>query len=490
MLPGAPSDVRADQASPVAAKMEDYQLLDRLGITAGSSLYRARRLADQAPQLFKVLEPEHATPGQLAHFQHEYALLQALTLPGVIRPLALVSGGGRYAMSLEDFPGEPLEALLVRQGRLDLPTCLTISCHLARMLAGLVGAQVVHHDLRPANILVNPQDGRVCLADFSLAATLAHELAATSSLSSAVGDLAYCSPEQTGRMNRPVDYRTDFYSLGVTLYRMLTGQLPFEAHDPLEWVHCHIARQAHAPSAVNPEIPQVVSDLVMKLLAKLPDDRYQSAHGLQFDLDRCLAQWQLCGKIECFPLGEEDLSERFQIPHKLYGREQESASLLAAFEQMAATGTPSLVAVSGYSRVGKSALVDELQKPIVEKRGYFIAGKYDQFMRDIPYATMDWLVSGEGNMWVTWREDMLQSLKPLWKSSTTWAPLRPRGASTVSGSCPASSLTRSSTRHMARTTPPRSKTAFATRSASASAKWTPTPPRKYQRDSASMKWCA
>src|SRR6202051_1523293 len=176
--------------------------------------------------------------------------------------------------------------------------------------------------------------------------------------------------------------------MGVLLYRMLTGQLPFQANDPLEWTHCHIARTPTPPAEFAPEVPQPVSDIVMKLLAKLPEDRYQSACGLQADLDRCLAQWQASGRIESFPLGTEDVPERFHVPHKLYGRGPETEQLLGAFERTAATGQAALATVSGYSGIGKSALVDALRKPIVMKHGYFAAGKFDQYQRDIPYATI------------------------------------------------------------------------------------------------------
>src|ERR1700694_2373469 len=163
-------------------------------------------------------------------------------------------------------------------------------------------------------------------------------------------------------MNRPVDYRTDYYSAAVLLFLMLTGQLPFQANDPLEWAHCHIARMPTPPSEIAPEVPQPVSGIVMKLLARLPEDRYQSAYGLQADLDRCLAQWQASGRIEPFPLGADDVSERFQVPHKLYGRGLEAEQLLGAFERMAATGQAALATVSGYSGIGKSSLVDALRK--------------------------------------------------------------------------------------------------------------------------------
>jgi PAS domain S-box-containing protein len=276
---------------------------------------------------------------------------------------------GRTVMIIANYRG--LDAVLGAHLRMDLPDCLRSASHLTRALAGIHAAQLIHQDIRPANILVAPETGEVQLAD-----------------NTAPRDWAYVSPEQTGRMNRSVDYRTDFYSLGITLYRMLTGRLPFQGNDALEWTHCHIARSPPPPAEVAPDIPEAVSGIVMKLLAKLPEDRYQSAHGLQADLERCLVQWQACGRIDPFPLAADDVSDRFQIPHKLYGRDQERATLLAAFTRVASSGDAALVTVSGYSGIGKSSLVHELHQPIVRESGYFISGKFDQFMRDIPYATL------------------------------------------------------------------------------------------------------
>jgi serine/threonine protein kinase len=310
-------------------------------------------------------------------------LLQTLKLAGVAKPLALVDDCGRLASILEDFSGESLETVLCHGPCPDLPRCLAIAHRLADALAGINTAHIIHRDLRPANILVAPETGDVLLVDFSLATTQKHTVSPEDVVVS-VGEWAYMSPEQTGRMNRPVDYRTDCYSMGVLLYRMLTGQLPFQASDPLEWTHCHIARMPPPPCDIAPAVPQPVSDIVMKLLAKLPEDRYQSMHGVQSDLDQCLAQWRASGQIESFRLGTVDLSDRFQIPHRLYGRDQESNELLGVFELMAATGRAALATVSGYSGIGKSSLVDALRKPIVTKHGYFISGKFDQYRRDIP----------------------------------------------------------------------------------------------------------
>jgi PAS domain S-box-containing protein len=363
------------------------QTIDRICTTAGSDLYRARRLTDGMPVLLKLL-PVHADAGQSVRFKREYLLLQSLNVAGIAKPLAFIDERGSLALILKDFSGESLETVLGRALRLSLPDCLTIARDLADALAGIDAARVIHRDIRPPNILVMPESGGVLLVDLSRATTQEHNTVSPGDDVVSVGDWAYMSPEQTGRMNRPVDYRTDSYSMGVLLYRMLTGQLPFQASDPLEWTHCHIARMPTPPSEIVPEVPQPVSDIVMKLLAKLPEDRYQSAHGLRADLDRCLAQWRALGRVEPFRLGMDDFSERFQIPRKLYGREEEANRLLDAFERMASTGRAALATVSGYSGIGKSLLVDALRKPIVAKHGYFISGKFDQYQRDIPYATL------------------------------------------------------------------------------------------------------
>ncbi|SFU73674.1 AAA family ATPase [Pseudoduganella namucuonensis] len=281
-------------------------------------------------------------------------------------------------MVIPDHQLRTLDAVQDPGARMALPDCLRIASQLAQALADLHAAQLIHGDIRPANLVIARKHGVLQLMDLGPASAAG---------TAAPGDWAYVSPEQTGRMNRPVDHRSDFYSLGVTLYRMLTGQLPFQGGDPLEWTHCHIARTAPPPRAVA-DIPEAVSAIVMKLLAKLPEDRYQSARGLQADLQRCLAQWQAEGRVDPFPPGADDVSERFQIPHKLYGRERERAALLDAFVRMAASGEATLVTVSGYSGIGKSSLVHELHQPIVRERGYFISGKFDQFMRDVPYATL------------------------------------------------------------------------------------------------------
>ena len=367
-----------------------YQILEHLGTAADAHLYRARYVDSGKPAMLKRFDPANVSTVTPAHFRDEYALLQSLDIAGIIKPVALFNEGEYLTMTLDaldDFAGESLEFLLERHPRMEWLVCVDIASQLAQTLAGVHAARIIHRDIRPANILVARESHRVLLADFSIA-TRQDQAFSSDGRAARPADWAYLSPEQTGRMNRTVDYRTDFYSLGITLYRMLTGCLPFAANDPLEWTHCHVARIPPPPCDIAPDVPQPVSDIVMKLLAKLPEDRYQSMRGVQADLDRCLAQWRAAGRVDVFPLGEEDVSDRFQIPRKLYGRDQERTTLLAAFDRMATSGQSTLVTVSGYLGIGKSALVGELHQPIVAKRGYFIAGKFDQYQRDIPYATL------------------------------------------------------------------------------------------------------
>jgi diguanylate cyclase (GGDEF)-like protein/PAS domain S-box-containing protein len=356
-----------------------YQIINRIATTADSHLYRAQCVADGAPALLKMPEPAHA-----ARFRREYAILRALDIPGVIKPSELIDEPGRLVMVLDNFEGQPFESFL-NQHAPDLPLCLRIGLQLSHILGGLHAAHLIHRDIRPANLMLL-LEGKICLLDLSLASAEPAQTATADN--QPVGDWAYISPEQTGRMNRAVDYRTDFYSLGVTLYRMLTGQLPCQGKDALEWAHCHLASLPRPPSEINPAIPPVLSDIVLKLLAKMPEDRYQSAHGLQFDLEQCLAQWDADGSIAPFVLGAQDMSEHFQIPHRLVGREAEVKQLLASFDAVAASGRTALMLVSGSAGVGKSALVRELHQPIMGRHGYFISGKFDQYQRGIPYATI------------------------------------------------------------------------------------------------------
>ncbi len=398
----------------------NYQILEQIGMTGGGPLHLARELPAGTSALLKLPAHDNAADG----LRREYGLLQSLDAPEILKPLALLEEGPHLALVLEAFAGEGLDAVLARPPQLGLPKALALALQAARALAALHAAGIVHGDIQPANFLLAHDHDEVPLADVQLKlADLSRATAredAASARTAAGRDWAYVSPEQTGRMNRPADHRTDFYSLGVMLYRLLTGQLPFEADDPLEWVHCHLARKPVPPHEQISTVPAAVSALVLKLLAKLPEERYQSAHGLLADLEQCLAQWQAAGEITPFALGRRDVADRFQIPLKLYGRERERAALLAAFEAVATTGAATLVTVAGYSGGGKSALIETLHQPVVARRGYFQAGKFDQYQRDIPYATLaqafDGLVRhllGESEAGIAhWRQTLHEALAP------------------------------------------------------------------------------
>ena len=352
------------------------------------TLYRGRQCGNPSPVLAVALVAEQPSPQSLRRLEHEYSLAAELDPVWAAKPLALTRHEGRTILVLNDPGGEPLDWILERcQGQpLDLTRSLRIAISLATALGQVHRRGFIHKDIKPANVLVD-DNGNVWLTGFGIASQLPHECQVPAPPEIIAGTLAYMSPEQTGRMNRSIGTRSDLYSLGVTFYQMLTGVLPFAAADPVEWVHCHIARQAIPPDD-RATVPEPLSAIIMKLLDKNAEERYQTASGLESDLRRCLAEWQSHGRIDPFPLGAHDLSDRLLIPEKLYGREREIDALLAAFDRVVAQGTPELVLVSGYSGVGKSSVVNELHKVLVPPRGFFAAGKFDQYKRDIPYATL------------------------------------------------------------------------------------------------------
>ncbi|MGF6301396.1 putative ATPase [Paraburkholderia sp. WC7.3d] len=361
---------------------------------------------------------EHPPLGILDRLAHEFGLKDELYGGWAVRPLELVREGGRTLLVLEDPGGEPLAQLL--GAPMGVASVLHLAVGIAAALGKLHQRGLVHKDLKPAHILVNCADGQARLTGFGIASRLPRERQAPELLETIAGTLAYMAPEQTGRMNRSIDSRSDLYSFGVTLYQMLTGALPFTAADPMEWVHCHIARKPAPPNERSETVPAAVSQLVMKLLAKTAEERYQTAAGVERDLRRCLSDWERQQRIDDFPLGEHDTPDRLLIPEKLYGRAREIETLLASFDRVVNGGAPALVMVSGYSGIGKSAFVNELHKVLVPPRGLFASGKFDQYKRDIPYSTLVQafqslvrpLLGKRDTELARWRDALLEALRP------------------------------------------------------------------------------
>ncbi|AFY44419.1 ATP-binding sensor histidine kinase [Nostoc sp. PCC 7107] len=368
-----------------------YQIIEELYNGSRTQVYRGYRQTDSLPVVIKLLKNPYPSFSELVQFRNQYTIAKNLNSPLIIQTYSLEPYQNGYVLVMEDFGGISLKEWGIENresgmgGSLQsLEEFLEIAIALCSTLEILYRDCIIHKDIKPNNILINPETKQVKLIDFSIASLLPRETQTQVNPNVLEGTLAYISPEQTGRMNRGIDYRTDFYSLGVTFYELLTGELPFKSHDAMELVHCHIAKMP-VGLGNSEEIPQVISEIVMKLMAKNAEDRYQSALGLKYDLSKCLVQLKEHGKIENFPIAQRDVCDRFIIPDKLYGRESEVEKLLQAFERVS-IGASEIMLVAGFSGIGKTAVVNEVHKPIVRQHGYFIKGKFDQFNRNIPFS--------------------------------------------------------------------------------------------------------
>jgi predicted ATPase len=399
-----------------------HRILAQIYESSNSLVYRAVRELDNQPIILKLLKPDYPTSSELIRYKQEYEITRSLQLEGVVKAYNLQKYQNSLVMFLEDFGGESLEILFGLRN-FTLSEILSLAIQITKALGEIHTANIIHKDINPANIVFNPHTGQVKIIDFGISTVFIRENPTIKNPNLLEGTLAYVSPEQTGRMNRALDYRTDFYSLGATLYKLLTQRLPFESTDALELVHCHIAKQPTPPHQLAQNIPQMVSNLVMKLLAKTAEERYQSALGIKVDLEECLMQLQTTNAIADFPLAHQDISGNFQIPQRLYGREQEIQTLMTAFERVAMGRNfnqfkNEMILVIGHAGIGKSALVQEIYKPITQRRGYFISGKFDQFQHNIPYlavvqafrSLVQQLLSESEVQLAQWREKLLTAL--------------------------------------------------------------------------------
>ncbi len=409
-------------------KFSNYILQEKIHETRNSIIYRGYKENETQPLVIKLLKTANPTPSEIARFKQEYNLVQKLHIENIIKIFDLVEHNNQYAIIEEDFGGKSLKEMLKTE-KIDLKSFLQISSKVSETLGLIHKNNVIHLDIKPDNILINPENDEVKVTDFGISAVLTHANDELYNPDVIEGTLSYLSPEQTGRMNRGVDYRTDIYSLGATFFEMLTGEVPFKSNDPMELIHSHIARQPLSPSLLNSSIPPVLDAITLKLLSKNPEERYQNCLGLMADLDECLKQLTEKGKIDEFPIAQKDISIRFNIPRSLVDRENERIELMRCFERTC-KGLSEIMLVTGQPGIGKSALVNEIYKPIIAKKGYFIFGKYDQFRKDVPYSAIIQSFQGlirqiisESEVKIkSWREKLLAALGPNGKVITDVIP--------------------------------------------------------------------
>jgi predicted ATPase/signal transduction histidine kinase/tRNA A-37 threonylcarbamoyl transferase component Bud32 len=378
-----------------------YRIEEKIFESSNSLVFRAWKEDTDLPVVIKLLKGEYPKPERIVRFRREYETLKGIDIKGVIKVFDFESFKNSYAISMEDFKAESVKLILEKK-KLTLSEFLKLTIKITEILNQLHQLNIIHKNINPSNILWNEESGELKLIDFGISAVLSHEIATIQNPNEFEGTLSYMSPEQTGRMNRTIDYRTDMYSLGITFYEMMTGRLPFESNDPMEMIYCHIAKTPQPPHlsasayfSKDPKGLEILSKIILKLMSKGSEDRYLSFYGLKYDLEKCLKYLkknQTLSGLDFHP-GDNDFSDKFRIPQKLYGREPEIATLLDAFRRVCSRHqegrmSSEMMMVTGYAGIGKSALVNEIHIPIVEKRGYFISGKFDRFKRNIPYSAL------------------------------------------------------------------------------------------------------
>ncbi|MCP4135236.1 MAG: serine/threonine-protein kinase PknK [bacterium] len=415
--------------------MKGYQNPEKIYESAQSLVFRAIKEQNNQPVILKILNNNSPAPEEILEFNREYELTAMFTnrgsapSEGVIGVYEISKIENSPVIVMEDIGARSLAEIL-KSMKLYPDKFLDLAVRIAKIIGNIHKRNIIHKDINPSNIIWNIEKDILRIIDFGIATELPREITSVKNPNVLVGTIAYISPEQTGRMNRSLDYRTDFYSLGVTFYWMLSGRLPFESHDLLELVHSHIAVMPVSPHEIDEKIPEPISKIIMKLMTKNAEDRYLSAHGLKADLERCKKELRDTGAISPFELATHDVSDKFQIPQKLYGRKQEISTLMSAFERVNKGGTE-LMLVSGFSGIGKSVLINEIQKPIVKHSGYFISGKFERLKKDVPYSAIiqaftglakQVLSEGEDNI-TEWKKRIVSALGPNGKIVTGIIPL-------------------------------------------------------------------
>lgn len=398
-------------------QIKNYSIEEEVFQSNNSVIYRAKQLPDNRPVILKVLKELYPTPEKIAWFQREFDILNALRVQDTIKAYELTLNCEQPFMVLEDFGATSLK-LLKLGGQLSISEFFKLALKMTQILGEVHQEDIIHKDVNLSNIVMNPETKQIKFIDFGISTVLSQEVQTLQSTGVLEGTLSYMSPEQTGRMNRRLDYRTDYYSLGVTFYELLTNQLPFNAKDHLGIVHAHLAVEPTAPHHYNSDIPPMLSEIILKLMAKNSEDRYQSYQGIQHDLKLAFERYNNQTNTP-FVLGKMDVSKRFQLPQKLYGRQSEIEQLLASFHQVS-QGLSTMMLISGHAGIGKSALVQELYKPLTRNRGHFISGKFDQYQRNIPYASliqafqslMRHLLTEDKEALKHWKEKLNAALNP------------------------------------------------------------------------------
>jgi len=401
----------SDDFNKSGFRIKGFKISETLYYSDSTRVYRGIRESDQSRVILRTCG-EQANASQIARLSSSAEILRGFEHPNIARVLDNIDAAGLPCLVMEDTGSIDLNHYLseLKGQQLPLNKFLDIAIQLSDALSIIHHAQVIHKDLHLGNIIINPETMILQIIDFGLASLLSREQPSLTPANNLEGVLAYISPEQTGRMNRSLDYRSDFYTLGVSLYHLLTGHLPFEADDAIGLVHAHIAREQIPAHECRPEVPQAVSDIIDKLMNKTAELRYQSALGLKQDLEICRRHIIAGSPIPTFALGLNDISDRFQVPQVLYGREQEVQRLMNCF-YLAAQGKPQLLAVEGFSGIGKSALIHEIHKPIAAHSGIFTAGKFDQFQKNIPYSALKQAFSGWMQHALSLKEEALLALR-------------------------------------------------------------------------------